>query len=124
MNAAQVSIWKSDQEETNSDGRCLAVSLLRNYSRGAAGRRSKIIGVLSEYPTQADALRILQRFRLRLNLQNRFGLPVTLDALADDYVEKELTLLRYGSQQAHLSSLNRWITTALGWMPCLRNQAD
>lgn len=29
--------------------------------------------------------------------------------LADDYVEKELPLLRYGTQQAHLSSLNRWI---------------
>jgi hypothetical protein len=42
---------------------------------------------VSEYPTQADALRILKQFRLRLNLQNRFGLPVTLDALADDYVE-------------------------------------
>lgn len=44
-------------------------------------RRSKIIGALSEYPTQADALRILERFRLRLNLQNRLGLPMTLDAL-------------------------------------------
>jgi len=42
---------------------------------------------------------------------------VTLDALADDYVEKELTLLRYGTQQAHLSSLNRWIRPR--WGGCL-----
>ena len=58
---------------------------------GKRRRRSKIIGMLSQYPTATDALRILERFRLRLNLQNR--LPVTLDALADDYVEKELPLL-------------------------------
>ena len=68
---------------------------------GQRRRRSKIIGMLSQYPTPTDALRILERFRLRLNLQNRLGLPITLDALADDYVEKELPLLRYGTQQAH-----------------------
>jgi integrase len=84
---------------------------------GRRWRRSKIIGVLSEYPTQTDALRILEQFRLRLNLQNRFGLPVTLDALADDFVDKELPLLRYGTQQAHLSSLNRWIRPR--WGGCL-----
>jgi integrase len=92
----------------------------RYYETTPEGRRrwrSEIIGGLSEYPTQADALRILERFRLRLNLQNRFGLPVTLDALADDYVEKELPLLRYGTQQAHLSSLNRWIRPR--WGGCL-----
>jgi integrase len=96
-------VWQFRYYETTPEGRRC--------------RRSKIIGVLSEYPTQADALRILQRFRLRLNLQNRFGLPVTLDALTDDYVEKELTLLRYGTQQAHLSSLNRWIRPR--WGGCL-----
>lgn len=84
---------------------------------GQRRRRSKVIGVLSDYPTQADALRILERFRLRLNLQNRLGLPITLDALADDYVEKELPLLRYGTQQAHLSSLHRWIRPR--WGGCL-----
>ena len=68
---------------------------------GQRRRRSKIIGMLSQYPTPTDPLRILERFRLRLNLQNRLGLPVTLDALADDYVNKELPLLRYGTQQAH-----------------------
>src|SRR5215471_1018652 len=91
---------------------------------GQRRRRSKIVGMLSQYPTPTDALRILERFRLRLNLQNRLGLPVTLDALADDYVEKELPLLRYGTQQAHLSSLHRWIRPRWGWMLRLRNQAD
>ena len=84
---------------------------------GQRRRRSKIIGMLSQYPTPTDALRILERFRLRLNLQNRLGLPITLDALADDYVEKELPLLRYGTQQGHLSSLNRWIRPR--WGGCL-----
>lgn len=55
---------------------------------GKRHRRSKIVGMLSQYSTPTDMLRILERFRLRLNLQNRLGLPVTLDALADDYVEK------------------------------------
>jgi integrase len=96
-------VWRFRYSETSPDGqRC---------------RRSKIIGVLSQYPTPMDALRILERFRLRLNIQNRLGLPVTLDALADDYVEKELPLLRYGTQQAHLSSLHRWIRPR--WGGCL-----
>jgi integrase len=96
-------VWQFRYYETTPDGR--------------RRRSSEIIGALSEYPTQADALRILERFRLRLNLQNRFGLPVTFDALADDYVEKELPLLRYGTQQAHLSSLNCWIRPH--WGGCL-----
>ena len=81
---------------------------------GQRRRRSKIIGMLSQYPTATDALRILERFRLRLNLQNRLGPPVTLDALVDDYVEKELPQLRYGTQQAHLSSVHRWIRPRWG----------
>src|SRR5260370_40466020 len=40
-----------------------------------------------------------------------------MDALVDDYVEKELPLLRYGTQQAHLSSLHRWIRPR--WGGCL-----
>jgi hypothetical protein len=84
---------------------------------GQRRRRSKIIGMLSQYPTPTDMLLILERFRLRLNLQNRLDLPVTLDALADDYVEKEVPLLRYGTQQAHLSSLRRWIRPR--WGGCL-----
>jgi integrase len=34
--------------------------------------RSKIIGTLGQYPTREDALRKLDRFRERLNLQHRF----------------------------------------------------
>jgi hypothetical protein len=52
----------------------------RHYetTEGQRRRRSKIISMLSQYPTPTDALGILERFRLRLNLQNRLGLPVTL----------------------------------------------
>jgi integrase len=93
-------VWQFRYYETTPEGR--------------RRRRAKIIGVVSEYPTKADALRIVEQFRLRLNLQSRLGLPITLDALADDYVEKELPLLRYGTQQAHLSSLHRWIRPRWG----------
>ena len=96
-------VWQFRYYETTPEGwRC---------------RRSRIIGTLSQYPTRADALRILERFRLRLNLQHRFDRPVTLDGLADHYVEKELPQLRYGTQQAHLSSLSRWIRPR--WGTCL-----
>ena len=93
-------VWQFRYYETTPEGqRC---------------RRSKIIGTLGQYPTRADALRILERFRLRLNLQHRFGRPLMLDALTDHYVEKELPQLRYATQQAHLSTLNRWIRPRWG----------
>lgn len=101
-------VWQFRYYETSPDGQRCQRS---NY-------------MLNQYPTPTDALRILERFRLRLDLHNRLGLPVTLDALADDYVEKELPLLRYGTQQAHLSSLHRWIRPRWGWVLCLRNQPD
>ena len=82
--------------------------------QGQRCRRSKIIRTLGQYPTREDALLRLDRFRERLNLQHRFGRPVTLDALIDHYVEKELPQLRYGTQQAHLSSLKRWIRPRWG----------
>jgi integrase len=93
-------VWQFRYYETTEEG--------RRY------RRSKIIGTLSQYPTRADALRLLERFRLRLNLDHRFGRPVTLGALVDHYVEKELPQLRYGTQLAHLSTLNRWIRPRWG----------
>ena len=95
----------------------------RYYETTAEGRRcrrSKIIGTLGQYPTRTDALRIVERFRVRLNLQHRFGRPVTLDALTDHYIEKELPQLRYGTQQAHLSTLNRWIRPR--WGGCLLDE--
>ena len=92
----------------------------RHYETTREGkrcRRSKIIGTLCQYPTPAEALRIVERFRLRLNFKHRFGRPVMLDALADHYLEHELPLLRYGTRQAHLSVLNCWILPR--WSACL-----
>src|SRR5258708_25443267 len=62
---------------------------------GRRCRRSSMIGTLVEYPTRADPLRMAERFRLLLNLKHRFARPITLDALADHYVDKELPQLRY-----------------------------
>ena len=92
----------------------------RFYETTAEGRRcrrSRMIGSLAQYPTKGDALRIVERFRLRLNLEHRFARPVTFDALVDHYVEQELPQLRYGTQQAHLCTLRRWIRPR--WGACL-----
>src|SRR5258708_29375094 len=92
----------------------------RFYETTAEGRRcrrSRMIGTVVEYPTRADALRMVERFRLRLNLEHRFAQSVTLDALVDHYVEQELPQLRYGSQQSHLCCLKCWIRPR--WGACL-----
>ena len=73
---------------------------------GQRRRRSKIIGMLSQYPTPTDALRILERFRLRLNLQNRLDLPVTLDALADDGSIRNCRCSLIGRRQASKNGRN------------------
>jgi len=77
-------------------------------------RRSRLIGTLAQFPTRADILRVVERFRLRINLKHRFAMPVTLDAVVDHYVERELPILRYGTQQSHLSTLKRWILPRWG----------
>jgi integrase len=83
-------------------------------------RRSRLIGTLAQYPTRADILRVVERFRLRINLKHRFAMPVTLDAVVDHYLERELPILRYGTQQSHLCTLNRWILPR--WGNCLLEQ--
>src|SRR6266446_8342666 len=55
-----------------------------------------------------------KRFRLRINLKHRFAMPVMLDAVVDHYVEQELPILRNGTQQSHLCTLNRWILPRWG----------
>ncbi len=77
-------------------------------------RRSRLIGTLAQYPTRADILRVVERFRLRINLKHRFAMPVTLDAVVDHYIERELPILRYGTQQSHRCTLNRWILPRWG----------
>src|SRR5258708_35592970 len=82
----------------------------RFYETTAGGRRcrrSRMNGTLVAYPTRADAPRIVERFRLGLNLENRFARPVTLDDLVDHYVQHELPRLGFGTQQEHLCSLRR-----------------
>ena len=88
------------------------------YQYGSLPRRKRIrtedVWQFRYYETtQRDALRILERFRLRLNLQSRLGLPVTLDALADDYVKRTAiaTLWNPAIASLQLASLD---TTALG----------
>lgn len=69
-----------------------------------------MIGTLAQYPSKSDALHIVERFRLSMNLKHQFARPVTLAALLNHYVDEELPRLRYGTQQAHLCSLRRWIS--------------
>src|SRR5215469_3571174 len=75
----EISVWKSDEEKTNSHGRCPAVSLLRNQFRGAAALAFKNYRY-AKYPTPVDALRILVRFRLRLSLLTTKPLGITQES--------------------------------------------
>jgi integrase len=93
-------VWRFRYYETNIDGgQC---------------RRSCSIGTVTQYPTRADVLRVIERFRVRINLKHRFAMPVTVDAVVNHYVEQELPILRYGTQQSHLCTLNRWILPRWG----------
>jgi hypothetical protein len=55
-------------------------------------RRSRLIGTVAQYPTRADILRVVERWRLRINVKHQLAMPVTLDAVVSHYVEKELPL--------------------------------
>lgn len=118
--AIQVPIWMLNKKEAHSDGRCLEFRYYETTQEGRRCRRSKFIGTLAQYPTRADALPVVERFRLRLNLQQRFGRPTTLDALIDHYIEKKLLHLRYGTQQGYLSCLNHRIRPR--WGTCLLHE--
>ncbi len=76
---------------------------------GRRCRRSTSVGTVAQYPTRTDALRVIEPLRLRLNLHHRFGRPVSVGALVDHYVERELSERRHSTQQSHSSTLNRWI---------------
>ena len=80
-------------------------------------RRSTTVGTVAQYPTRTDALRIIEPLRLRLNLHHRFGRPVSIGALIDHYVERELPQRRHSTRQSHSSTLNRWILPRWGDRP-------
>ena len=80
-------------------------------------RRSTTVGTVAQYPTRTHALRIIEPFRLRLNLHHRFGRPVSIGALIDHYVERELPQRRHSTRQSHSSTLNRWILPRWGDRP-------
>ena len=84
---------------------------------GQRKRRARTVGTVAKYPTKRDALRVIEPFRLRLNLHHRFGRPTTIRALADRYVEQELPDLRYSTQRSYLSMLGQWIGPR--WGDCL-----
>ena len=77
-------------------------------------RRSTTLGTVAQYPTKTDALRVVEPLRLRLNLHHRFGRPVSIGALIDHYIERELPGRRYSTQQSHSSTLKRWILPRWG----------
>jgi integrase len=84
---------------------------------GRRYRRSTTIGTVAQYPTKTDALRIVEPLRLRLNLHHRFGRPISIGALIDHYVERELPERRHSTQRSHSSTLIRWILPRWGDRP-------
>ncbi|MGB6383739.1 MAG: hypothetical protein WBD25_11275 [Terriglobales bacterium] len=69
-------VWQFRFYETTHEG--------RRY------RRSTTVGTVAQYPTKTHALRIIEPLRLRLNLHHRFGRPISIGALIDHYIEREL----------------------------------
>ena len=63
-------------------------------------RKSTTVGTVVQYPTKTHALRIIEPLRLRLNLHHRFGRPISIGALIDHYIERELPERRYSTQQS------------------------
>jgi integrase len=96
-------VWQFRFYETTPEG--------RRY------RRSTTIGTVAQYPTKTHALRIIEPLRLRLNLHHRFGRPISIGALIDHYVERELPERRHSTQQSHSSTLKRWILPCWGDLP-------
>jgi integrase len=84
---------------------------------GRRCRRSTTIGTVAQYPTKTHALRIIEPLRLRLNLHHRFGRPISIGALIDHYVERELPERRHSTEQSHSSTLKRWILPRWGDRP-------
>ncbi len=82
--------------------------------KGQRCRRSMIIGTLNQLPTRADALCILERFRLRLNRQHRFGRPVSLDALIDHLRRARITSTAVWNPAGTSLHLNRWMRPRWG----------
>jgi integrase len=81
---------------------------------GQRRRRARTVGSVAQYPTKGAALRVIEPFRLRLNLQHRSGLQVLGELLAYQIVEQELPGLRYSTQRSYLSALNQLDRTSLG----------
>ena len=84
---------------------------------GGRYRRSTTIGTVAQYPTKTDALLFIEPLRLRLNLHHRFGRPISIGALIDHYIERELPKRRHSTQQSHSSTLKRWILPRWGNRP-------
>ena len=102
-NRVSEDVWQFRFYETTPEG--------RRY------RRSTTVGTVAQYPTKTDALRIIEPLRLRLNLHHRFGRPVSIGALIDHYIERELPERRHSTQQSHSSTLKRWILPRWGDRP-------
>ena len=82
---------------------------------GRRYRRSRqLFGTVAKSPTKTDALRIVEPLRLRLNLHHRFGRPISISALIDHYIERELPEWRHSTQRSHSSTITRWILPRWG----------
>lgn len=81
--------------------------------------KSVLVGTIEKLPTEADAQRAVEHFRIEINAKNpqqQFH-SVTVRALVDRYKEEEMPA-RYSTRVSYLSNLNthivpRWGTTFL-----------
>jgi len=76
---------------------------------GVRKQASIIIGTLEEYPTEAQAWKAAEAFRLSANPDNPQGVMITFGALAEKYRTDELPELRHSTQMAYRSYLDTHI---------------
>lgn len=80
---------------------------------GGRQRRATIVGMVSRYPTRADALRGVEALRLQLNADYPGSQSVTVGALIDKYLAEELPE-RYSTRVSYQAVFRRWIRPRWG----------
>ena len=107
--AFTVSIRKPVAEEAFQNGRRLAIPLLRFWSERSTRKKQFTIGSTDQYRNKADAMSVVESFRLRINSDQPVHLrAITVGGLIQQYIAQELPQ-RSQTQRSYLAVLRRWI---------------
>lgn len=79
-------------------------------------QRSKLLGTTDQYPTEKDAHRAADAFRLEINSELPKAVPITVGTLVDRYLNDgiEMSRLAFSTQKSYKTHLNCWIKPKWG----------